>query len=289
MPVLYESAAGGEVVALQQRLQDIGFNPGRVDGHFGPATKAAVLAFQHSAGLVADGVAGPRTLSALGLASDARLPSVLPSLTLALVTTLFPHAHLQHLKANIPLVLQALEEHELTDRVMVLLAFATIRAEAEDCVPCSESPTCWNTSPGGHHFDLDDYRRDFGNRERGDGERFKGRGFVQLTGRTAYQRYSAALGLGAQLVENPDLANEPTIAARLLASFLHRRERELKEALLAKDFKSARALVNGRQQGLESFQEVIRLGTVLLTAHAVIRRVTSQAQTELHPYAYAAS
>ena len=74
MPVLYESAAGGEVVTLQERLQDIGFNPGRVDGHFGPATKAAVLAFQHSAGLVADGVAGPRTLSALGLVSDARLP-----------------------------------------------------------------------------------------------------------------------------------------------------------------------------------------------------------------------
>lgn len=41
------------------------------DGHFGPKTQAAVIAFQQSKGLVADGEAGPRTLAALGIVHQA--------------------------------------------------------------------------------------------------------------------------------------------------------------------------------------------------------------------------
>src|SRR5438552_707216 len=78
MPMLREGSAGSEVAKLQAQLQDLGFNPGPIDGRFGPATEAAVLAFQQSAGLLADGIAGPRTQGALGLVIDTSLPSVLP-------------------------------------------------------------------------------------------------------------------------------------------------------------------------------------------------------------------
>ena len=41
---------------------DPGSSAGALDGEFGSATEAAVLAFQHSEGLLLDGIAGPRTL-----------------------------------------------------------------------------------------------------------------------------------------------------------------------------------------------------------------------------------
>jgi peptidoglycan hydrolase-like protein with peptidoglycan-binding domain len=62
MSVLREGSSGPEVAKLQERLRELGFNPGRIDGDFGPATRAAVIAFQQSAGLLADGIAGPRKL-----------------------------------------------------------------------------------------------------------------------------------------------------------------------------------------------------------------------------------
>lgn len=50
---------------LQRRLLDAGHDPGPVDGRFGPRTERAVLTFQGSAGLVRDGIVGPRTWGAL--------------------------------------------------------------------------------------------------------------------------------------------------------------------------------------------------------------------------------
>ena len=55
------------MAALQQALQAAGFSPGAIDGSFGLGTEAAVLAFQRSKGLAADGVVGPNTATALGL------------------------------------------------------------------------------------------------------------------------------------------------------------------------------------------------------------------------------
>lgn len=58
----------GEAVARVQRaLAARGFDAGSADGSYGPGTKAAVVAFQRSLGLVDDGVVGDRTWAALGL------------------------------------------------------------------------------------------------------------------------------------------------------------------------------------------------------------------------------
>jgi hypothetical protein len=56
---------GSQVKALQRALKSLGYPVGTVDGQYGPATKTAVAAFQHKAGLTEDGVFGPKTLNAL--------------------------------------------------------------------------------------------------------------------------------------------------------------------------------------------------------------------------------
>ena len=50
---------------LQQQLVDRGYDPGPVDGIFGPRTDAAVRQYQYDNGLQADGVVGPRTWASL--------------------------------------------------------------------------------------------------------------------------------------------------------------------------------------------------------------------------------
>lgn len=57
--------AGDDVVALQQRLLDLGFKVGRVDGRFGHQTELAVREFQRNVGVPPDGTCGPATLKAL--------------------------------------------------------------------------------------------------------------------------------------------------------------------------------------------------------------------------------
>ena len=56
---------GPEVKALQQRLKDLGYYRGSVDGSFGASTENAVTAFQWASGLTADGKAGTATLNAI--------------------------------------------------------------------------------------------------------------------------------------------------------------------------------------------------------------------------------
>jgi len=53
------------VKKYQTRLKELGFDPGVIDGKFGPNTKRAILAFQRSVGISADGVVGPITWSHL--------------------------------------------------------------------------------------------------------------------------------------------------------------------------------------------------------------------------------
>jgi hypothetical protein len=67
MPVLKVGSFGPQVLNLQQRLKELGFDPNGVDGKFGPGTLSAVIAFQKANGLEADGKAGPNTFAALHL------------------------------------------------------------------------------------------------------------------------------------------------------------------------------------------------------------------------------
>lgn len=58
---------GSEVTQIQTKLKRWGYYSGNVDGIYGSQTVAAVKWFQRKNGLTADGIAGPKTLSAMGI------------------------------------------------------------------------------------------------------------------------------------------------------------------------------------------------------------------------------
>lgn len=58
-PSVYKNgSSGAEVKKIQQRLADLGYYNGAIDGNFGDATEEAYKAFQKAAGLTVDGIAG---------------------------------------------------------------------------------------------------------------------------------------------------------------------------------------------------------------------------------------
>ena len=58
---------GDDISTLQDGLNQLGFDCGRPDGIFGPATVRALVDFQRNGGLSPDGICGPRTVRMLGL------------------------------------------------------------------------------------------------------------------------------------------------------------------------------------------------------------------------------
>jgi len=207
---------------------------------------------------------GASTDSARNTSGTILAAEMAPEVTVDVAARIVPGAEREHLETNLPCVISALEAAQLADQPMILMALATIRAETASFAPISEGQSHFNTSPGGHPFDLYDHRADLGNLGPPDGERFKGRGFVQLTGRSNYALHGAAIGMGNQLIDDPELANDPEIAARLLASFLKHHEEKIRTALAADDLREARRLVNGGSNGLDAFEEAYRTGLTLV-------------------------
>jgi hypothetical protein len=159
-------------------------------------------------------------------------------------------------RASWPLLATALEERGIYDRLVSIAAIATVRVE-----------TGVAFAPIPEFASGDDYegRIDLGNTEPGDGRRYKGRGFIQITGRSNYTTYGRKLGL--DLVNNPDGALDPTVAARILAVyFTDHRIRWLAEphplmsaADLARseEWRGVRVAVNGGENGLDLFLRVV--------------------------------
>jgi putative chitinase len=93
--------------------------------------------------------------------------------------------------------------------------------------------------------------RILGNKVKGDGERFKGRGYIQLTGRDNYTRAGTALGL--PLAQQPELAARPDVAAKVAVWYWKNRV-----APKVKDFSNTDAVtkkINTAAKGLQSRQD----------------------------------
>jgi predicted chitinase len=147
-----------------------------------------------------------------------------------------------------PAIREACCEHGLTDHESIVAILATIGTEVASFAPIHEY--------GGDSYFTRMYegRRDLGNIEPGDGARFHGRGFIQLTGRANYQSYGRKLGV--DLESDPDLALSPEVAARVLARYF--KDRRIAADARRSDWETVRRKVNGGLNGWERFIELVR-------------------------------
>lgn len=110
---------------------------------------------------------------------------------------------------------QFLERLRADDRVPDLrqraYILATVKHETADTFrPIAER---FNGDPQEYFTKKYEHRKDLGNTRKGDGYLFRGRGYVQITGRANYRRFAPLLGVA--LEAQPDLALQDGIAYQI--------------------------------------------------------------------------
>lgn len=91
-------------------------------------------------------------------------------------------------------------------------------------------------------------RADLGNVVKGDGERYKGRGIFQLTGRSNYRKIGKLIGM--DLENNPDLAESPEVS--VLTALEYWKGRGLNAFADKDDILTITHRINGGENGLSS-------------------------------------
>lgn len=231
---------------IQIRLRDLGMPIGKPDGLYGPVTRSAIARF-----CKAFGWSGNEITPAVAkeLIQCKVIPGFDPLLGMAspeMVATIL-QCPLNDPQTYLPGVLEALYEKGILDKPTLIATLATIKVETGGFRPIHElgGPT---------YFKRYDGRKDLGNTQSGDGSRYHGRGYIQLTGRANYRRYGQKLGV--PLEANPDLALDPKISAKILTSYFY--DRGVDDAARAGDWRKVRKLVNGGYNGWDVFEAYVK-------------------------------
>lgn len=152
---------------------------------------------------------------------------------------------LRNVKNNWPLICRELMRLSIADRPVLVAAVATIAVETGSFMPVEE-----------HKDDFKDYdgRKDLDNTHPGDGYKYRGRGFIQLTGRDNYRVFGAYLQI--DLLNDPDKALDPTVAAKILAVYF--KTRGVDVAARNSDWSKVRTLVNGGLTGYTRLLDIVQ-------------------------------
>lgn len=169
---------GPDVVKLQQKLGLV------ADGSFGPQTEKLVKGWQAANGLIADGIVG-----------DSTWEKMFPQNTTIVDTQTLS---ISKLKGAIPdSVLAQIPDTAAKFGITTNLRLAHFLSQ---CAHESGNFKWVVEFASGAAYEG---RKDLGNTQPGDGVRFKGRGYIQLTGRANYTKFSTFCG--EDCVANPDL------------------------------------------------------------------------------------
>jgi peptidoglycan hydrolase-like protein with peptidoglycan-binding domain len=232
---------GGMTLAVQRALSAVFLlNPfDDVDGAAGPRTQAAWQLFRRVCGLPSN--------AAIDVAGARRLADAAET----------PESFMGKLAVQIPPEYKFRRGQRGANQERSVKAIALVARELK----LSPPQLAYVLATAEHESDrfatLEEYasgaayegRSDLGNTQPGDGRRFKGRGYVQLTGRNNYRQYAKRSGIHLELLP-PVLMNWPALSAWVLVDGMMRGAytgRRLDQFVNAgkADFRNARRVVNG--------------------------------------------
>lgn len=176
------NALKSDIKIIQQSLNNKGYSL-VIDGIAGPSTYNALVDFQKANGLTADGIVNPLTLSALVNVTPTPDSAVIPG-------------QIVSIKQLNSIGWKNVSVSQITDLNNCLKRFniTTIQRLRHFISQCSYESGCGlytkEVDPGYKY----EWRKDLGNVYPGDGPKFKGAGYIQLTGRSNYQKFTNYLG-----------------------------------------------------------------------------------------------
>jgi putative chitinase len=99
-------------------------------------------------------------------------------------------------------------------------------------------------------------RKDLGNTQKGDGVKYKGRGYIQLTGRYNYKTYGDLVG--EDLINNPRLASDdPYVALKIAAQYWQKHD--LTKYAKLDNIETITKRINGGFNGLADRKRFLKL------------------------------
>ena len=220
--MLLKKGDNNENVKLMQ--EKLGISPAVTN--FGPKTEAAVKAWQAANGLVADGIVGPATWAKI-MGGSAPTPTPTPSTPIASSGPL----KLEKLKGHIPdAVISMIPDTAAKFQINTPLRLAHFLAQCghesggfratqenlnysakglngifKKYFPTLESAVPYERKPEKIANKVYANRMANGTEASGDGYKFRGRGYIQLTGKDNYTRFGNAIG--ENIVANPDVVS----------------------------------------------------------------------------------
>jgi predicted chitinase/LysM repeat protein len=143
---------------------------------------------------------------------------------------------------------KALKEAGMGDPKYLRYAVATIHAEHSYKFSARKEIPCNPDKP----FTEYEGRKDLGNTQPGDGAKFCGRGYIQITGRWNYENIAKKTGIAID--KDPDLAVDPKNAAEIMVCFMKENKDRISAAINSGDITAMRKIVNPKCNGIDRFR-----------------------------------
>jgi len=235
-------AAGGRVVIDEGTL--------KTDGSYGQKTLNAIMAFQRSA----QGDSAPSgKIEPFG----ATLASLCESLPADIDTTVLGLLFMRAAAADVA------EFSERINKVMANRQIDSPLRQAHFLAQIGHESGEFRFRAEIASGEAYQGRADLGNLQPGDGQRYKGRGLIQLTGRANYGEYGRAIGREAELLAQPDLVATDTEMCVDVAGWFWAK-RGLNRFADADDLTTVTLRINGGSNGLDDRRRLLQRSKALL-------------------------